>query len=246
MELNHNGGISEVKAMPGGGPAGTTLGLLMFVVLINETANPGQAVSWGVKLTQPLRDRKPLVLTHAKLIDDATIAESIDLDSVLSLQPEQYWTRPVNWRERFELAVPEPLNKTKTEIDRMIDYADAHYMKVNPKKTKVMLFNPKRRGVDFKPYTRLKGSPLEVIGSHKLVGFLLSDTMTWDLNTEYLVNRAYAKMWVLRRIKALGGSKKILKLIYFQHIRSILEFGVVAWNGALTIKQAKKWKEFKK
>ena len=46
--------------------------------------------------------------------------------------------------------------------------------------------------------------------------------------------------------KALGGSKKILKLIYFQHIRSILEFGVVAWNGALTIKQAKKMERVQK
>ena len=119
-------------------------------------------------------------------------------------------------------------------------------MKINPKKTKVMIFNPRRRGVDFKPHIRLKGSPLEVIDNHKLVGFMLSDSMTWDLNTEYLVNRAYAKMWVLRRIKALGGSKKILKLIYFQHIRSILEFGVAAWNGALTDKQGKKLERVQK
>ena len=34
------------------------------------------------------------------------------------------------------------------------------------------------------------------------------------------------------------GQKK-LKMIFVQHIRSILEFGVVAWNGALTQKQGK-------
>ena len=99
---------------------------------------------------------------------------------------------------------------------------------MNPKKTKVIMYNPRRRGVDFKPDIRLKGSPLEVVEHHRLVGFLLSDSMTWELNTESLVNRAYAKMWVLRRVKALGGSKKTLKLIYFQHICSILEFGVAA------------------
>ena len=78
-------------------------------------------------------------------------------------------------------------------------------MRINPKKTKVMIFNPSRRGVDFKPHTTLKGNPLDVVNSHKLVGFMLSDTMNWDLNTEYLINRAYAKIWVLRRVKALGG-----------------------------------------
>ena len=64
----------------------------MFVILINETANPGPAVNWGVHLTQPLKDKKPLGMTHGKLIDDATIAESISMDSVLTTQPENYWT----------------------------------------------------------------------------------------------------------------------------------------------------------
>ena len=84
----------------------------------------------------------------------------------------------------------------------MINYAEAHFMKLNPKKTKVMVFNPIRRGIDFKPYTKLKGNPLEVVSNHKLVGFLLSDNMKWDLNIESLINRAYAKIWILRRIKA--------------------------------------------
>ena len=39
MILMHNGGTSELLDMPGGGPAGTTLGLFMFVLLINDTAN---------------------------------------------------------------------------------------------------------------------------------------------------------------------------------------------------------------
>ena len=117
-------------------------------------------------------------MTHGKLIDDATIAESIDMDSVLTTQPENYWTRPVTWRERFELGVPESPNNTTAEIDKITKFAKEHYMKMNPKKTKVIMYNPRRRGVDFKPDIRLKGSPLEVIEHHRLVGFLLSDSMT--------------------------------------------------------------------
>ena len=74
------------------------------------------------------------------------------------------------------------------------------------------MFYPKRRGIDFKPDVRLCGKSLDVVEQHRLVGFILSDNMTWDANTESLVNRAYAKVWVLRRVKALGGSKKTLKL----------------------------------
>ena len=54
MILTHNQEVSEEKSMPGGGPAGTTLGLIMFVLLINDTANPGQKTKWGKILISPL------------------------------------------------------------------------------------------------------------------------------------------------------------------------------------------------
>lgn len=68
--------------------------------------------------------------------------------------------------------------------------------------------------------------------------FILSNKLTWESNTESIVNRVYAKMWIFRRVKALGGSKKTLKLIYFQHIHYIFEFGVEAWNGAISTNQS--------
>ena len=76
MLLTHNGGTSEMKDMLGGGPAGTTFGLFMFVLLINDTANPGQKIFWGKLLTSPINTRKLVVQTHGKLIDDATLGEA--------------------------------------------------------------------------------------------------------------------------------------------------------------------------
>merc|ERR1712237_184137 len=78
---------SEQLDMPGGGPAGTTLGFLMFVILINETADPGAKQEWGEILSAPLRGRQPIAMTHGKLIDDATVGESIPMEKVLTEQP---------------------------------------------------------------------------------------------------------------------------------------------------------------
>ena len=83
-------------------------------------------------------------MTHGKMIDDASIAESIDMDSVLTTQPEDYWIRPLSWRERFELGVPASLNKTIAELYKMTRYADMHYMRINPKKTKVLNVLPQK------------------------------------------------------------------------------------------------------
>ena len=56
----------------------------MFIILINDTARPGNKIPWGNLLTSPLRARKPIDMTHGKLVDDATIGESIDMEKVLT------------------------------------------------------------------------------------------------------------------------------------------------------------------
>ena len=103
-----------------------------------------------------------------------------------------------------------------------------------------MLYNPVRRGIDFQPEIKIDGNYLEVKDNIRLVGFHLTDNLAWHKNTESLVNRAYMKLWILRRLKALGATKKMLKLVYFQHVRSKLEFGSPAWDGAITDNERKK------
>ena len=89
MLLLHNRSVSQLKEMLGGWPAGTTLGLIMFVILINDTANPGQKTNWGKLLTLPIAGRRPVQLTHGKLIDDATIGEAIPLQEALVTREEE-------------------------------------------------------------------------------------------------------------------------------------------------------------
>ena len=81
---------------------------------------------------------------------------------------------------------------------------------------------------------------MEVIDEIKLVGLIITDDLSWTKNTDSLVRRAFAKVWILRRLKALGALRKSLLLVYYRHVRSILEFGAPAWNGAITTREAAK------
>ena len=119
-------------------------------------------------------------------------------------------------------------------------------MKINSKKTKVLLFIPSKRRIDFQPEINLDGNLLDVIDQTRLVGFVLTDDLNWKKNTESLVTRAYAKMWILRRLKTLGASRRMLRLTYFQHIRSILEFGSPAWSCAITQIESEKLERVQK
>ena len=95
-------------------------------------------------------------MTHAKLIDDATLGEAIDLDKALVHPQETFWDRPVPYRSRYLLTLPDKANLTQSELEKMTEYANKNFMEINIKKTKVLLFNKKRRRIDFLPTTKLK------------------------------------------------------------------------------------------
>ena len=136
--------------------------------------------------------------------------------------------------------MPDELNQTTQELAKISEYVEQNFMQINKKKTKAILFNPKRRTLDFQPEVKVGSETLEVVSQIKLVGLELTDDLTWHRNTLSLVRRAYAKIWMLRRLKVMGASRVAMLLIYYRHIRSILEFGVPAWNSALTEKEAAK------
>ena len=59
LEVNFKGAKSELKPMSGGGPAGTILGMFLFVVLINPVGFQ-QYVKIGEEITRSMRSRKPI------------------------------------------------------------------------------------------------------------------------------------------------------------------------------------------
>ena len=58
--------------------------------------------------------------------------------------------------------------------------------------------------------------------------------MKWGANTDHIVKKASSKLWVIRRLKALGASTGQLVDMYIKQCRSILELAVPAWHGAIT------------
>ena len=106
-------------------------------------------------------------------------------------------------------------------------------MKLNYKKTKLMLFNPSK-SKDFLPQFEVDNNNIELVEQTKLLGLIISSDLSWSLNTDYMVDRCNAKMWVIRRLKKLGASDADLLDVYCKQIRSILEFAVPVWNHSIT------------
>merc|ERR1712237_41192 len=238
MTMAFRQGRSKSKPMPGGGPVGTTLGLLMFIILVNSTANPGFKQQWGHLLSAPLQGRKSVDMFHGKFIDDVTLVESINMKEKLTKMTEDQQTRPVTYRERCGLTLPKDRNGTAAELERIATYADANFMKINKAKTKVMMINPRRRIADYLPEIKIRQERLEVITETRLVGVIITEDMKWEKQISDMAQRAFAKIWILRRLKSLGATKSTLLLVYYRHVRSIVEYAAPAWHKAITQRQA--------
>ena len=78
MIVRYKGKQSQVKSLPGGGPRGTLLGLLLFIILINDLGFEGQVNNTGEIITCR-RNLKKVNEIHLKYVDDLTMAESINL-----------------------------------------------------------------------------------------------------------------------------------------------------------------------
>ena len=221
--------------MPGGGPQGTLLGLLIFIINFNKAGSNSSISNIGAHMNQPTKRRTAFRNKKCKFVDDLTMLKSIDLKSQLRKASESTMVRPLNYHERTEHFLPVEYNEMQIEMNNLQDFCSTKKMVINSKKTKVMLFNSKT-AMDFQPEVCLKaGNSLELIEHTKLLGVIISTDMKWKKNTSYIISKAYKRMWTLKRLKLLGANLKQLKLVYTQRVRSVLEMAVPVWHPGLTL-----------
>ena len=87
---------------------------------------------------------------HLKYVDDLTIAESLRLKNVLNVEKDKAWTRPLAYHDRTEQTLQPQDSQVQAQLNELSKYADTNQMKINFKKSKVMLFNTARTR-DFLP-----------------------------------------------------------------------------------------------
>ena len=142
--------------------------------------------------------------------------------------------RPVSYHNRTSQKLPLKENTLQTQMDQLIEFTTENEMKINCKKTKIMLFNTSKTN-DFHPEIfGENGEVLELEEEFKLLGVKITSNLRWDSNTQYICARAYARLWMIRNLKKYGASREDLIDVYMKQCRSILEMAVPAWSPGLS------------
>ena len=58
-------------------------------------------------------------------------------------------------------------------------------------------------------------------------------------NTDYICQKGYSRLWMLRRLKGLGASEEEMLDVYMKQVRSVLELAVPVWQTAITKQEVK-------
>ena len=122
--------------------------------------------------------------------------------------------------------------KSQEYIDNISQWTTDQKMKLNEKKSSVMIFNFSQK--QFTTRLKMNNEILPVVNKVKLSGATLTNDLKWDENTSYLIKRANSRLLLLRKASEYTNKIEDLKSIYLSHVRSILEQSCVIWHSSLT------------
>jgi hypothetical protein len=231
MIVRYKGKTSQPKWLPGGGPQGTLLGLLLFLVLINDVGFPNQTKNLGDIITCKKRITSMNEI-HLKYVDDLSIGEAIKMKDMLNFTEIQDRPQPDHFHSQTGHTLQPEKSRVFNQLNQISKYANENGMRLNYKKTKFILFNP-CVSKDFLPNFEVEGHEIEHVDEVRLLGLVLRSDLSWCSNTESIVERCNKKLWFLRRLKSLGASIEDLLDLYEKHVRSILEYAAPVWHSSL-------------
>ena len=189
MKVRYKGKLSSTKDLPGGGPQGTLLGLLLFLVLINDAGFQGQLNNAGELLTSR-RNLKKANEIHLKYVDDLTLAEAVNLPEKLVPVNTNERPLPDTFHARTGHSLPAEKSAVQQQLIKINQHAIENEMQINLDKSKVILFNP-CNSIDFMPKIELNGSELDLVEKIKLLGIVIRSDLKWSDNTDNMIKRAY-------------------------------------------------------
>ena len=125
--VTFNNATAKPKALPAGAPAGTVLGVFIFIIKIN-----GLLLRPRVPRQIPRKSEKNSSVS-VKYMDDANVACSLNLKACLISDPVER-EKPVNYFEKNKLILPDAKNPAKPYLDEMLNFSNRNEMKINQDK----------------------------------------------------------------------------------------------------------------
>ena len=224
MQVKFNGEISDILSLIGGGPQGTLIGGLEYLVQSSDNAD----------IVDP-EDKY-------KYVDDLSLLQLVLLSGLLvEYNFHNHVASDIATNSKY---LPPDKYSTQTHIDHIANWTDLNLMKLNETKCKYMIFS--RSKEKFTTRLKVNGENLERISAIQLLGVWISEDLTWDKNCREICQKAYSRLSLITKLKYVGVCVEDLLDIYILFIRSITEYCAVVFHSSLTQQQSNKLEAIQK
>lgn len=116
-----------------------------------------------------------------------------------------------------------------TDLGRISIWADTWLVTFNPSKNESLLLSRKLIK-PVHPPVYMQNQQISEVETHKHLGIFLSNDCTWHKHVDYIKEKAWNRINVMRRLK-FKIDRKSLEIIYTAFIRPILEYADVIWDN---------------
>ena len=123
--------------------------------------------------------------------------------------------------------------KSQVYLDKINLWTEAQQMIISEKKTKTMVVNFTDK-YQFHTRLQLKGKTIEDVKITKMLGTILTSTLSWDENCANIIKKVNARMQLIRKVWSFGSSINEMVHLWKVFCRSILEQTCVLWDSGLT------------
>ena len=117
------------------------------------------------------------------------------------------------------------------DLQKISQWATTWLVSFNPTKTEAMLFSRKLNRPHH-PLIFMQTHQITEVDSHKHLGLYLSNDCTWHKHINYITEKAWTRINIMRRLK-FKLDRKSLEQIYLVFIRPLLEYGDIIWDNCL-------------
>ena len=214
MQVKWHGEISTIRNMPGGGPQGCILGQISYT---SQSTDSGKCVQDDDRF---------------KFVDDLSLLEIINL-ILAGLEDYNTWQHVPSDMAVDTQFLPSQNCDSQEMLNQIADWTVSKKMKLNEEKSKYMVVNFTKK-YQFSARSYLNEKTLEQVEHMKVLGTIISSDLSWHENTQYLVQKAYKRLQILRKLYEFQVPIPDLVHIYTLYVRSVLEFNSCVWHFSIT------------
>jgi hypothetical protein len=218
MKVKMNGKESTILGLVGGGPQGSLIGQLLYIIASNDVI---ESVPEELKF---------------KYIDDLSVLEAVShKQSLIDYDVVQHVPSDVATEERF---LPAEAFHTQRINEEISDWTDASKMKLNEEKSNYMILS--NCNEQFATRITLNSKKLDRVKEICHLGLWITEDLKWAKHISETCKRCYARIKMLSKLKYAGVPTEDLIEIYSLFIRSIAEYCSTVFHSSLSQKLANK------